>query len=65
MVMIYHPETEGSVDVPAEAIWHYRQSGWLTRDEWQEHQERQKEQAAQEAAAAKTSAARKASDKEK
>lgn len=63
MVMIYHPETGGSVDVPAEAVWHYRQSGWLTRDEWQEHLDRQKEQAAQEAAAAKP-VARKAAEKE-
>jgi hypothetical protein len=37
MAVIYHPETQGTVVVPDEALSHYRQSGWVTVDEWQEH----------------------------
>lgn len=37
MVVIYHPETQGTVDVPPESLSHYRLSGWVTVDEWQEH----------------------------
>lgn len=35
-VQIYHPSTEGVADVPEEAVWHYRQSGWVLLSEWQE-----------------------------
>lgn len=37
MPVIYHPETQGTVTVPDEALAHYRKSGWVTVDEWQEH----------------------------
>jgi hypothetical protein len=36
MTVIYHPETQGSVEVPPESLHHYRQSGWVTREEWAE-----------------------------
>lgn len=37
-VAIYHPDSQGIVSVPEESVWHYRQGGWLTMDEWQDHQ---------------------------
>lgn len=37
MAVIYHPETQGTVVVPEETLAHYRKSGWVTVDEWQEH----------------------------
>ena len=39
-VIIYHPETEGTVAVPEEALYHYRQSGWITAAERNELQAR-------------------------
>ncbi len=38
-VMIYHPETGGSVAVPEMSLHHYRQSGWITAAEWNELQQ--------------------------
>jgi hypothetical protein len=60
MVTIFHPVTRGAVDVAPESLWHYRQSGWVTREEWDELQA---QRAAQEAAAARQ--VRKPADKEK
>jgi hypothetical protein len=49
-VMIYHPGTEAQVAVPAEALPHYRASGWLLLSE---HQENEAQRAEREAAASK------------
>jgi hypothetical protein len=49
MAVIYHPETQAYVEVPPESVPHYRQSGWVTREEWDESQQQQK--AAREAPA--------------
>ena len=48
MAVIYHPETQAFVGVPPESVPHYRQSGWVTREEWDETQQ---QKAALEAAA--------------
>jgi hypothetical protein len=56
MAVIYHPETEASVVVPDESVAHYRLSGWVTVDEWQEHL-RLREQTEQAAHAAREGSA--------
>lgn len=38
-ILIYHPETDMSVAVPAESVDHYRGSGWVLASEWAEHLE--------------------------
>lgn len=35
-VEIYHPETQATVAVAEESVWHYRQSGWVKSSEWAE-----------------------------
>jgi hypothetical protein len=37
MPLIYHPETQATVMVPAESVNHYRLSGWVLPEEWDEH----------------------------
>ena len=37
MALIYHPETQATVLVPDESLAHYRLSGWVTPEEWDEH----------------------------
>jgi len=56
-VLIYHPGTGAQVQVPEEAVYHYRQSGWLLQSEWEANQA----QAA--AAAAKAAKPAKSEDK--
>jgi hypothetical protein len=55
-VVIYHPGTSGQAVVPAEALPHYRQSGWLLLDE---HQENEAARVQREAAEAKPSTSKK------
>ena len=54
MAVIFHPETGGFVEVPSESVWHYRQSGWVLREEWEDSQ---RQLAAQQAALAVAQAA--------
>lgn len=56
MAIIFHPGTEGEVDVPAESVWHYRLSGWVLKSEWLEHQQLEAERAEQAAQAEQESA---------
>jgi hypothetical protein len=37
-VVIYHPETQANTTVPEDSVWHYRQSGWLLRSEFDENE---------------------------
>jgi hypothetical protein len=52
-VIVYHPGTEATVQVPESAVPHLRVSGWLLLSE---HQENQAAAAEREAAARKTAA---------